>query len=71
MASLDVIPIYSEIIDNYGDHAKVYYMDDGKHEIRFYGTNGEKFYTEIYENVSIEKVEQLAIDWAKGKRDFI
>jgi hypothetical protein len=70
MKTLELIPIYSEIVDNLGDHAKVYYMDDLKHEIRFYGTNGKLFWTEVYENTPIEEVEQLAIDWAKGKREL-
>lgn len=68
-ATIELVPVYSQIIDSYGDIAKVYFMDDGNHKIDYYNNQEIRFWEEEFK-LPIEEVEQLVIDWAKGKREL-
>jgi hypothetical protein len=61
---------YCTVQDRFGARAVVYFKNDDNHSIVYQDDSGHKFFTEEFNHVPIETVEQYAIDWAKGKREL-
>lgn len=61
---------YVQIEDKHGAHASIYINPSDQHEVHYYDDQGHKFYTEVFDHISIEAVEQSVMDWATGKREL-
>jgi len=68
MTEIDFIEPYLKIQDKHGAIASIYYKDDQIHEVYYEDNNGVKFFTEQYDHLPIETVEDSVRDWALGKR---
>jgi hypothetical protein len=62
--------LYSTIKDSFGAQAQVYLSKNDIHRVIYKDANGIKFFTEEYNNVPIEVIEQHALSWAKGEREL-
>jgi predicted nuclease of restriction endonuclease-like RecB superfamily len=62
--------LYITVQDRFGARAKVFLSRDDIHQIVYEDVNGNKFFTEEYDDVPIEVIEQYALEWAKGEREL-
>jgi hypothetical protein len=62
---------YVQIEDGYGAVASVYILPDNKHVVKYGDDAGRMFYTEVFDQVPIEFIEQSVMEWAKGKRELM
>lgn len=62
---------YVTIQDRFGAKAFVYVSNDNVHRVIYQDDAGHKFFTEEFDHVPIETVEQYAFDWAIGKRELV
>lgn len=62
---------YVQIKDKYGAVASIFDAPDDKHRVIYADNQGRTFYTECFDHISIEMVEQSVMDWASGKREFL
>jgi len=63
--------VFCRVQDNFGAVATIHYSDDGLHKVVYRDKNGLKFFEEEYAKFSIEYVEQMVIDWGRGKRELV
>jgi len=63
--------LYSIVQDRFGARASVYLSKGDVHQIVYEDANGNKFYTEEYKDITIDLIEQYALDWAKGERELV
>ena len=59
---------YVCIEDKHGATASIFIQPDNNHQVRYVDNNGHPFFSEEYDRVEIEKIEQSVMDWASGKR---
>jgi hypothetical protein len=62
---------YVQYEDSYGAVASVYIIPDNKHVVKYVDDAGRMFYTEAFDHVPIEFIEQSVMEWAKGKRELM
>jgi hypothetical protein len=63
--------LYCQVQDKHGAIASVYVAEDEQHRIVFQDDHGHQFYTELYDHMSPDVLEQYALDWATGKRELV
>lgn len=62
---------YVQVEDKHGAVASIFISSDNKHKVHYSDNKGKSFYTETFDGVSPELIEQSVIDWAEGKRELI
>jgi hypothetical protein len=67
----DLIRPYVQIEDKHGAVASIYFRDDKNHEVHYQDNTGTRFYTEEFQSIPIEMVEQSVMNWALGKRELL
>lgn len=53
-----------------GNVAIIYSTNDEQHEVQYKDKSGKRFFTEKFEMIPFEIVENMVNDWAVGKRDI-
>ena len=71
MTIIEQIKPYAQIQDSHGAIATIYFFDDQAHEVQYSDNTGVRFYTEKFDHIPIEMVEQSVMDWATGKRELL
>jgi len=61
---------YVQIQDKHGAVASIYIEDDNLHKVQYTDNTGCYFYTELFQDISPEFIEQSVMDWAEGKRSL-
>jgi hypothetical protein len=61
---------FVQVEDKHGAIASIFIRSDNQHLVRYADNAGHQFYTETFNNISPELIEQSVIEWAKGMRSL-